>query len=141
MDKSKTKKNKIDIYNQIVKNHDYLLFCRYSDLTSRQLIEYRTILKKEGISLKHIKNTLNLYKTEKCINQGSTLIIYFNTFLQLEKLDKILDKTKNIQFSYLINNKKIYTNYKTKLLLGNGLLTNQLIFNFFNFYLVMLQIN
>jgi ribosomal protein L10 len=117
------------------------LFCRYSDLTSRQLIEYKTILKKENVNFKFIKNTLNLYKTDKFGNQGPTLIIYLNNFSRLKSLEKFFNKNKKLQLIYAIHQKKVYTNFKIAKLLNNDVFTDQLISTLCNLYITLLRIN
>ena len=140
MYKTKNKENKIAIYKQIQNNYNYFIFCDYKDLNLKQLIAYKIYLKNENIKFKCIKNTLNLIQMKTIKNKGTTLMIFFNDFKQLQKILLFLEN-KEFQFKHLTHKNKIYTNFKINNILKNKIITDQLLLPLFMFYLTILQLN
>lgn len=104
-------KFKIEQIEQIKKNYNYIYFFRYNDLNYNE----KNFLKKEIKKLKFnffiLKQSLIKYFFTHLKGQGSIIIFYSNTPLNI---NLIIPKFKKIEFIYLYNNELIFSNLKIK---------------------------
>lgn len=128
-------KFKIEKIKQIEKNYNYIYFFRYNDLNYNEKINLKKEIKKLNFNFFIIKQNLIKYFFTNLKGQGSLIIFYGNSNLNI---NLILQKNKKIEFIYLFNKNLIFSKIKLNNIFFNNIslsLNNQIktpIFYFFN---------
>lgn len=116
------KKNNFQLqeFKYILNNYTYIYFFRYNDLTINEIKQFKQNF--QNISIKFFKKNQIQQFFPFLKYQNSIFIIYTNN---LNNNLETIKNTKKIFFLFLINTKKIFSNYKLKNIL---LKKNQQIF-------------
>lgn len=136
----KLKNQKYKNFQQLKSDYNYLMFCRYYDLTSQEIINLKIFLNNKQIKFKIIKQNL-LNKDYNIKGQGSLFTIYFNNFEDLILLSGFLKTNTKIEPLFLCYKNQITAVIKLNKILNNNVpLPYKLKTPLFNIYQTFLNI-
>lgn len=132
MQKKNFKKYKLNHLNKIKQVFKYIYIFRYNDLNINEIISLKKKIKKINYKSLILNQNLIINLLPKLKGQGSVLIIYGNSDLNLIK---IFNNFKKLELIYLSINNNIYSNLKIKQFLNNNYvpLNNLVVRPFLNF--------
>lgn len=114
-------KFKLEKIKQIEKNYNFIYFFRYNDLNYNEKINFKKEIKKLNFNFFILKQNLikNIFPNLK--GQGSLIIIYSNSFLNI---NNIILKFKKLEFIFLFHQKLMYSNQKINFFFNKNLEQN-----------------
>ena len=133
------KKKKLE---QIKSLNEYLFFCRYYDLKSKDVIDLKSYLNNKQIKFKIFKQSILSKENYKIKGQGSIIIFYFNETETLKQLNDVFKNSAKIEPLFLKTNNNTLSILKiTKILNNTTLLPYQLKKPIYNIYQIFLNMN
>lgn len=117
MNKLEFKKYKINQLQNIEQNYKYIYIFRYNDLQKNEIISIKKKIKNINYQSLILKQNITNNFLLNLKGQGSLLLIYGNSYIDLIKN---ISNFKKIEFIFLKAEKNIYSNLKLKQIMSNS---------------------